>query len=224
MIIEAKKYGSIDYVMSFPDEFNGTENLPLIIFLHGAGTRGNNISDVVENPFFKTIGNFTEFDFIVAAPQCNADTWFDIFSELIDFVRHTAQSRYVDRKRIYGIGASMGGYGIWQLAMSCPEYFAAIIPICGGGMYWNAARLKNIPVLAFHGDSDTVVDVSESIKMVEAVNKIGGNAALTIYKNCGHDAWSRTYADTDVFRQLLTYKKENGTLYKCEFDNSKNYG
>ena len=64
----------------------------------------------------------------------------------------------------------MGGYGTWQLAISMPEAFAAIVPICGGGMYWDAGRLKKVPVWAFHGDSDPTVFPEESVKMVNAVN------------------------------------------------------
>ena len=74
------------------------------------------------------------------------------------------------------MGASMGGYGTWQLAMSMPKFFAAIVPICGGGMYWNAGRLINTPIWAFHGAKDPTVLCVESEKMVNHVNALGGKA------------------------------------------------
>lgn len=83
---------------------------------------------------------------------------------------------YVDKKRVYLIGASMGAYATWQMAMTRPDIFSAIVPICGGGMCWNAARLKEMGVWAFHGVLDNIVLPEESIKMVNAVNKNGGNA------------------------------------------------
>ena len=115
------------------------------------------------------------------------------------------------------MGASMGGYAVWQLAMSMPEYFAAIVPICGGGMYWNAGRLIHVPVWAFHGAKDATVLLEESVKMVEAVNKKGGNAKLTIYPNTKHDSWTATYSNYEVFQWLLTHRRPHA---EAEADNS----
>ena len=102
----------------------------------------------------------------------------------------------------------MGGYGAWQLGMSCPELFAAMIPICGGGMYWNTPRLKDVPVWAFHGDSDPVVLPRESEQLVFRVNQCLGKAKLTIYENTEHDAWTPTFNNPEVFKWLLSNKKE----------------
>ncbi len=124
-------------------------------------------------------------------------------------VRFIASQPYADRKRIYMMGSSMGGYATWQLAMSMPEYFAAIVPICGGGMYWEAERLTNVPVWAFHGGKDTVVFPEESQKMVDAVNQYGGNAKLTIYSENGHDAWTDTFSNPEVYRWFLSHEKES---------------
>ena len=101
----------------------------------------------------------------------------------------------------------MGGYAVWQLAMSMPAYFAAIVPICGGGMYWNAARLKNVPIWAFHGALDNVVHPRESINMVEAVNACGGNAKLTIVEDVAHMVWCDVYENREVFNWLLGHRK-----------------
>ena len=122
------------------------------------------------------------------------------------------------------MGASMGGYGTWQLAMSLPELFAAIVPICGGGMYWNASRLVNIPIWAFHGGKDTTVFKEESIKMVDAVNKCGGNAKITIYPENGHDAWSDTYKNPEVFHWLLSNTNKNSIELIDKYKDSDIYG
>ena len=101
----------------------------------------------------------------------------------------------------------MGGYAVWQLAMSRPQLYAAIVPICGGGMYWNAAKLKTLPVWAFHGSIDDVVYLEESQKMVNAVNRAGGNAKLTICDNVCHNSWLNAYNSKELFDWLFTQTK-----------------
>ena len=92
-------------------------------------------------------------------------------------------------------------------------------------MYWNARRLVNVPVWAFHGAKDPTVLVEESIKMVEAVNKRGGNAKLTIYPENAHDAWTDTFSNPEVYAWLLTNKNENAKALINEYSqNIKDFG
>ena len=98
----------------------------------------------------------------------------------------------------------MGGYATWQLAMSLPEFFAAVVPICGGGMYWHAFSLARTPIWAHHGAKDPTVFVEESEKMVNAVNKSGGNARLTVYPDVEHASWVNVYENNEVFEWLLS--------------------
>ena len=147
-----------------------------------------------------------------------------MFDNLKRLVTEVTAYDSVDRSRVYLMGSSMGGYATWQLAMSMPTAFAAIVPICGGGMYWNAARLVNVPVRAFHGALDHTVLVEESVKMVDAVNKNGGNAKLTVYPNNGHDAWSDTYSNPEVYEWLLGNVNKNDLELKDEYKESKIYG
>ena len=148
-----------------------------------------------------------ESPFMVFAPLCSRDSWFDLFEHLRDLVAEIYNSPYTDRERIYLMGNSMGGYGTWQLAMSLPNVFAAAVPICGGGMYWNARRLADLPVWAFHGEKDTEVLPEESKKMVEAVRRSNGEARLTLYAENGHDAWTDTYRNKEVFDWLLSHRR-----------------
>ena len=91
-------------------------------------------------------------------------------------------------------------------------------------MYWNAARLVNVPVWAFHGAKDAVVLLEESVKMVEAVKRSGGKAKLTVYPENGHDAWSDTYSDPNVFLWLLQHRCENGNACIDNYNSSDLYG
>ena len=218
------KYEGLDYLITYPYNYKKGEKYPVIIFLHGAGGRGNNIEIIKENPYFKAIKEYSEFPFVSVAPQCSGNSWFDVFERLKKLVVHITKEDYADPERIYLVGVSMGGYGTWELAMCLPELFAAAIPICGGGMYWNAERLVNVPVWAFHGGKDNIVHVDESIRMVESINAKGGNAKITIYPEILHTSWEDTYANWQVFEWLLSNTNKNTTVVKDEFNDSKIYG
>ena len=212
------------YVIRYPKGFSNDKKYPVILFLHGAGTRGGDIAKLTENPFFILTEKHKDFPFLCVAPLCSENTWFDIWERLKALVVKVSGLPYTDTTRIYVMGASMGGYATWQLAMSMPEYFAAIVPICGGGMCWNAGRLVNVPVWAFHGEKDKVVVPEESVKLVEAVQKCGGCAKLTLYPGNAHDAWSDTYSNPAVFSWLLQQRRKCNQEYFDNYRNSGAYG
>lgn len=218
-------FEGMKYIVRYPEGYREGEKYPVILFLHGAGTRGDDIHKLEGNPFFTLIAQHATFPFVVVAPQCHGETWFDHFETLKRLVALIQNAAYTDPDRIYVMGASMGGYATWQLAISMPEPFAAIVPICGGGMYWDAGRLKKIPIWAFHGDSDPTVLTEESVKMVEAVNRRGGNAKLTVYPDTKHDAWTATYQNREVFEWLLNHSRySEGTKSENNYADAKKFG
>ena len=218
-------FENLQYLVRYPANYREGEKYPVILFLHGAGTRGNDINLLAGNCFFQLTAAHEDFPFVCVAPQCHKETWFDHFETLARFAKMVAESNFADPARLYLMGASMGGYATWQLAISMPEVFAAAIPICGGGMYWDAGRLKNLPIRAFHGDSDPTVLTEESVKMVNAVNKRGGNAKLTIYPNTKHDAWTATYSNPEVFAWLLSNRRgESETAKDNSYADVKRFG
>ena len=202
--METLRYQQLDYVLRLPENFSKTEKYPLVVYLHGAGGRGRDLDVIVNHPFFSCTKEHLK-GVVSVAPQCYENSWFTIFEQLQRFLEYAISLDYIDKTKVYLVGASMGGYTTWQMAESRPELFAAIIPICGGGMYWNAARLKAMGVWAFHGDSDLVVFPEESKKMVDKINEAGGNAKLTIYKNTPHNAWTPTFEDAKVWEWLLSH-------------------
>ena len=111
----------------------------------------------------------------------------------------------IDQDRVYLTGLSMGGYGTWALASKYPDRFAAIAPICGGGTMIMALGLKDMPVWAFHGAKDQVVPLAESERMVETINARGGNAKLTVYPEAGHDSWTKSYDNQELYDWLLSH-------------------
>ena len=222
--MEEISFQNIRCVLRKPIDFNSEKKYPILLFLHGAGTRGNDIGKLCANPFFRLTDRHQNFPFVTIAPLCEENTWFDVWERLKALVNDITNLPFADQERIYIMGASMGGYATWQLAMSMADRFAAIVPICGGGMYWNAGRLVNVPIWAFHGAKDTAVLWEESVKMVEAVKRHGGEAKLTVYPENGHDAWSDTYSNPEVFSWLLQQQNKNNRKYEDAYNRADIYG
>ena len=200
----------------------GENRAPTIIFLHGAGTRGTNAGHLANNSLFK-LADLSHYQ--VFAPLCSVDTWIDCHEKLKSLVEHIRRDPRTDPERVYCVGNSMGGYGTWQLAISMPDAFAVIIPICGGGMAWNTGRLQTTVVRAFHGGADHTVATEESVRMVERAVKKGVDATLTIYPETGHNSWDPTYKNKELFDWMRTVRKAKEPLPpQTEFKDPIIYG
>jgi predicted peptidase len=204
---------SCEYLLFLPDGYSGKkQGWPLMLFLHGAGERGSDLNKVKVHGPPKIVENQKDFPFIVVSPQCPEDDWWTDKVEVLIYLLDDIVATYnVDTERIYLTGLSMGGYGSWALAAEYPERFAAVAPICGGGNRIMAFRLKDIPVWAFHGAKDNVVPLKQSEEMVNAIKARGGDARLTVYPNAGHDSWTETYNNKELYDWFLKHRKATDT-------------
>lgn len=195
-----------NYWLYLPDDQDENRTWPLLVFLHGAGERGEDLNSVKRHGPLKRVEQGRRFPFVIAAPQCPQDHWW-FTSELDLWLRGILKHLPVDKNRIYLTGLSMGGFATWYWAIEHPERFAAIAPVCGGGEPFLAERIKDLPVWAFHGADDDVVPVRRSQEMVEALTRIGGNVRFTVYEHTGHDSWTRTYQNPELYDWLLKQKR-----------------
>ena len=197
-----------DYLVFHPKQPGKHTKRPLIIFLHGKGQRGHSINKLkVPGPV--EFANKNDFNFIVIAPQCLVDKSGNGKWDLndIDHLLEHAKATYtVDPKRIYMTGQSMGGFGTWRYAAENPTKLAAIAPVCGGGDPRMGKKYGKLPIWAFHGDKDTIVPLSASERMVNAVKKAGGNAKLTIFEGVKHNSWVNAYAEKKLYSWFLSHQ------------------
>ena len=199
---------NIDYLLYLPENYYGKtgESFPLLLFLHGAGERGNDLEMVKQQGPPMLVEKGHSFPFILVSPQCPVGKGWD--KEILYLLIKDIFRKYkIDKKRVYLTGLSMGGFGAWDLAYEHPELFAAMIPICGGAFPYQAQKIRNIPTWVFHGAKDTVVPLIRSQEMVDALSKAGGNVKFTIYPEAGHDAWTETYNNPEIFDWLLKQSK-----------------
>jgi len=207
-IMVGDKETAIGYWLFLPKSYDQKKAWPLMLFLHGAGERGDNLNQVKKWGPPKLVGSRKSFPFVVISPQCPKNKRWDS-TQMHLLVEHVAASHKIDRSRIYCTGLSMGGYGTWAMIAKYPKLFAAVVPICGGGDPASAKKITKVPIWAFHGRADRVVPPSRSQAMVDAIKKAGGTSAkLTIYPGVNHNSWSKAYSNEKVYEWLLSHNLE----------------
>lgn len=185
----------------------GEKSFPLVVFLHGAGERGNNLDLVKNHGPPKRVEAGDDFPFLLVSPQCPKDQWWP-WQPVHELIDHLEATLPVDPDRIYLTGLSMGGYGTWDFACRKPERFAAIAPICGGGTPYLMRRLADLPIWAFHGAKDAVVPLSESERLVTALKRFGNmQTKFTVYPEATHNSWTQAYDDPDLYEWLLSHRR-----------------
>jgi predicted peptidase len=212
LAVERKESLSCRYWISFPDGYDATagRRWPLLLFLHGAGERGGDLDAVKKHGPPKRIASGTNLPFVVVAPQCPSNDWWESTRQMLTLVAlldEVQANHRIDEDRVYCTGLSMGGYGTWRLASENPGRFAAVIPICGGGRWFTVGAMKNVPAWVFHGAKDPVVPLAESEKMVNALRKAGGTVEFTVYPEAQHDSWTATYDNPAVYAWLLNHTR-----------------
>lgn len=228
---------TLPYRVMYPLNYNAKKQYPLVLFLHGAGERGNNNEAQLAwgAKLFADSANRAKFPAIVVFPQCPyTDFWAQIrlvkpahdstpheieypvdlppgrsMSLVMQLVDSIAASGKVDNKRLYVGGLSMGGMGTFEILWRKPNFFAAAFPICGGGNVTKAADYgNNFPAWIFHGDKDPVVDVKGSRAMAEALKAAGGKIKYSEYPGVKHDSWNNAFAEPDLLPWLFSQKKQ----------------
>ena len=203
----------LNYLLFLPMGYaaNMQKKWPLMLFLHGAGERGDDLELVKRHGIPRVVEEQVDFPFIAVSPQCPGDSWWtNEIESLAALLDEIVATHAVDLDRIYLTGLSMGGYGSWHLAVAYPDRFAAIVPICGGGAWYarlpeKVCVLKDVPIWAFHGARDRSVPLTESQKLVNALKGCGGNVRFTIYPYVEHDSWTRTYSNPELYRWFLQH-------------------
>lgn len=207
---QGRQPGELRYLLYLPKDYDEHKPVlwPLVVFLHGRGERGNDLHTLTRNGIPRLLKEGQEFPFIVVSPQCPADTrWVERISLLTGFVEDMMSRFAVDANRVYCTGISMGGFGTWALVIANPNLFAAIMPICGGGEPQQVCAIKHVPVWTFHGDKDSTVPIGRTEEMVNALKTCGGNVQFTVYPGVGHDSWTQTYNNPQVFSWLLEHTR-----------------
>ena len=208
---------SFDYQAYTPPQIENTENLPVIVFLHGIRERGVGGFIQKEGMFGTIVKQYLkQIPAIVLLPQCRPGKyWTNPAMErmVMQAIEQTVEEFRADSKRLYLIGVSMGGYGVWHFASRYPQKFAALVSICGGSPVVSGDRFSSIaqkvgktPAWLFHGSEDKVVPVSESRELVKAIKSNYNDVKYNEYAGVGHNVWLNALGEKELMPWLLAQK------------------
>lgn len=222
------------YRMLYPKDFDANKKYPLLLFLHGAGERGQNNERQLAHgsKLFLEEKNREEYPAIIVFPQCpKEDYWSnvaikrnekgkrsfdfspegdptDAMQKVIHLMDSLSSMSTVDQSRVYVMGLSMGGMGTFEIVKRKPELFAAAVPICGGGDPDDVGvYAEKVSFWVFHGGKDDIVLPEHSIKMVEAMKNAGAEVKFTLFPDANHNSWDPAFAEPDLLPWLFSKSK-----------------
>lgn len=224
----------LSYSLYIPDGYTPNKFYPLVVFLHGAGERGFNTQTHLKANRGAIVwaeeSVQLQYPCFVLAPQCPQESaWTELFAgnpfkpsvylEIVyDIISQLLEKYMIDKNRIYCTGLSMGGFGTWALAMSHPDIFSALVPICGGGDPSKAHLIKDISVWTFTAEDDPVVNVEYVRKTVNALKELNARIKYTEYEKgvvspplapMAHFSWVPAYNNQRMIEWLFSQSRED---------------
>lgn len=222
---------SLNYRLLEPEVMQAGEKYPLVLFLHGAGERGNDNEKQLTHggQMFLNPVNREKYPAFVLFPQCpESGYWayenrpqsfiptqmpvgkempsvFQAVKELLDMYLANPQ---VDKSRVYIMGLSMGAMGTYDMVSRFPDIFAAAVPICGTVNPTRLSAARNVAFRIFHGDADDVVPVAGSRQAYKALKVAGASVEYIEFPGCNHGSWNSAFNYPDFMKWLFTQKKK----------------
>ena len=195
---------SLGYYVYFPKDVK--ENMPVLVYLHGIGERGDNLDNVEKYALPKYMNRF-DIPYIVIAPQCQESNFWDYHLRDVEKILEEVYKEYkYDKSRVCILGSSMGAFAAWNYIMSRPELFKGIVSVSGGIMLpinQTLLPLKDKSILIYHGNADDVIDVNESIQAYDKLKSINSkNIELKIIENDNHFLTSHAFKDKYLYEWL----------------------
>jgi predicted peptidase len=224
----------LPYRILYPGNYDKTKKYPLILFLHGAGERGNDNEKQLTwgAKLFLNDENRKNFPAIVIFPQCPEESFwavikvdrttqpakfeFDYTAEpnwpltaANELVKKISNEEAVDKSKIYVTGLSMGGMGTFESVYRYPDLYAAALPICGGGdVNRYDKKIKKTPFWVFHGAADAVVDVQLSREMVDKLKLLKAEVKYSEYPGVNHNSWENAFAEPEYLSWMFMHKRK----------------
>lgn len=205
-----ESFEDFNYILTVPQ--NATENMPLIVYLHGSDSRGSDPNYLLQQAGFPRsliLGELENIPAYVLIPQLRPEItgWERVKEELIRLIDKVAADCKADTGKICLTGYSMGGTGAWKLAATYPEKFSCLVPISGSiaNMESNRQALKDMPIWAFASNADANVSPNYTTEFIADLQALNENCTATIIDGAAHEATWQIYkhSESSIFQWML---------------------
>ena len=206
------EHKDLPYAFYGAKDLDGAEKYPLVVVLHGKSSNNENGKQTGLARTFINPENYAKHPCLVLSPLCyqpyggSGSGWSDNPGELtLELIKDLVKKfEIVDADRIYVIGSSMGGFGTWHFLKEESRMFAAGIPICGYG--FDVGKLRSMPIWAFHGDKDDIVDVEGSRRCADELKR-SKVFKYTEFAGAGHNINGKVLNDPKVHEWLFAQRR-----------------
>lgn len=200
-----------DYLLYLPPgiEDRGRQ-WPVVLYLHGRSLRGDDLSLLTRYGLPRYLAEGRALPFIVVAPQLpDGQSWTDV-DRLAEILEEVLGRYATDRDRVYLTGYSMGGGGVWRMALAHATLFAAAAPVAAltpePSAAW-ARAVADLPMRVIHGTADEAAPFGGAEAMVSALRAAGADVELQRFEGAGHGDLTHVYGDADLYDWFLAHRR-----------------
>lgn len=209
-----------EYVIPFRLKSAKNKNMPLFIYCPGSASNGHkNIFNLIE--FFAKM-SFTGLfknDCNIIVPQAihNTETdeknIIDFCINLTDLKNEIIKQTDTNKKKVYIIGTSQGGFAVWYSLLLFPDDYTAATAVEGafiGRRGYSIDDIKNVaktPLWVAHSSNDKCVSIDSDDKSVKMLKRLGADVLYTRMNKYGHKM-SMVFYKTKPFINWMLEKEK----------------
>ncbi|MEQ1472549.1 MAG: alpha/beta hydrolase-fold protein [Candidatus Acidiferrum sp.] len=216
-----KKGAKMPYRLFVPPKYDSTQKYPLIVWFHGGSGRGSNNEAQISGQnekgshLWTTPQNQEAFPAFVLAPQCpQGENWSDPelneinapLQSALDILALVEKDYSIDRDRVFLVGQSMGGLGVWSLLQTYPEQWSGAVVIASYDNFTNVNAITRVPLWLFQWEMDPAVPVDLVRQMVKDIKKAGGHPRYTEYHKVKNEVWNNAFDEPELVPWLAAQK------------------
>ena len=191
------KGNTLQYRKAF---IEGAEAKPLLVlWLHGGSCKGSDNEKQLTEVGIDSVCNYlvrNNHSAIVIAPQCPSDkSWGGVMTGVLRaLVLSYTDDSSADADRMYILGGSMGGTGTWTMLSTCPELFAAAMPVAGNPSGCDAEKVAQTPLFTVMGTADAIMKIPTVEAFLTNMDTFGAEYRMETEEGWTHeDTCTRSY-------------------------------
>jgi poly(3-hydroxybutyrate) depolymerase len=220
-----------EYAIYLPHSYDPARKYPLLVGLHEEDS--NHVAELkhvfaVPTRYGEsslqtllTLPDLPDVDFVVACPFARGTMGYQGISEqdVYDMIAEVRRRYAIDEDRVYLTGGSMGGGAALWMALTRPDIWAAVAPVCAAvvpGSEELAGNALNLPVRLLHGDQDPAVPVASSRQWQKRFLDLGVTVDYGELPGVRHNAWDYAYTRRSLF-EWFAARRRNPTPEHVRF-------